>query len=110
MVAGRDPEHPQPVEADSDGDRLPGHICPDGDKARQVDEDEGDRLGIDNVVVNVVIGVLRVLGGRRETQSISVRCKVALSLASGEQAGASSRLAVNNLVGKLGFVRLNMGG
>ena len=55
MIAGRDPEHPQPVERDADDDSLPGHAGPDRDEARRVDQEKRDHLRIDDIVVIMMI-------------------------------------------------------
>src|SRR3954470_284129 len=54
MVAGRDPEHAQPVQDKAEHDRLPGHAGPKGSTARRVDEEKRDHLRIDDVVVVMI--------------------------------------------------------
>ena len=64
MVAGRDAEHPQPVEDDAEHDGFPGHACPDRGETRHVDEEKRDRLRIDDIVVAMMIscGALEGVG------------------------------------------------
>jgi hypothetical protein len=45
---------PKSVEDDADGDRLPCHSSPDRGNARSMDQEKGDHLRIDNVVVVMI--------------------------------------------------------
>jgi hypothetical protein len=51
VVAGGDGEHPQQKKADGDGHGGAGDASPDRRQAGEVDQDERDRPGIDDVVV-----------------------------------------------------------
>ena len=53
MVAGSDGKDAQPVEDDADDDALQGDAGPDRAQAGEMDENERDRLRIEDVVVLV---------------------------------------------------------
>ena len=50
---GREPEHADHVQRDADHQRLGRHARPDRREAGEVDEEERDRGGVDDVVVEL---------------------------------------------------------
>src|SRR5215510_7616435 len=60
MIAGPDGEDAQPIEHETNGNRLPGDAGPDRRRAGEMHQHEGDGGGIDDVAV----GVARLVFGR----------------------------------------------